>query len=183
MKALVRGKRVAVVGRAGSIVGTGNGPAIDRADAVVRVNWLLPTAEEHIPDMGARTDLVYTCRQCATARRLAEEHGVPWARVSNVRRQRVTNEWIKRPKKVRVSTGFMAAVDVLDEEPKEIRLYGFDMQRSEHVQERTPDGHDPSGSFSGDWHHAWGKERAAWRRLVRAHPLIIPDAIFAEVLK
>jgi len=183
MRALVRGKRVAIVGRAGSIVGTGNGPAIDGADVVVRVNWLLPTADEYIPDMGARTDLVYTCRHCATARRLAEEHGVPWARVNSVRRQRVTNEWVKRPKEVRVSTGFMAAVDVLEEEPKEIRLYGFDMQRSEHVQERTPDGHSPRGKKDGAWHHVWSKERIAWRKLIRTHPHIIPDAIFAEVLK
>lgn len=183
MKVPLRGKRVAVIGRAGSIVGTGNGPAIDSADVVIRVNWLLPTADEYIPDMGARTDLVYTCRRCATARRLAEERGVPWNRVSSRRRLRVTNEWIKRPKEVRVSTGFMAVVDALREKPKQIRLYGFDMQRSQHVQERTPDGQNPRGSMVGAWHHAWGKERVAWRKLIHLHPIVIPDAIFAEVLK
>ena len=183
MKALVKGKRVAIVGRAGSIVGTGNGPAIDAADVVIRINWLLPTLPEHTPDMGERTDLVYTCSRCRTARRLAVAAGVRTHRISSGLRSRVSRQFFPKRKDYRVSTGLLCAVQCIRYGAARVELYGFDCQRSEHVQERTPDGHNPKGNRKRTWWHIWTVEEKAWRWLIRKHPaVLIPDPIFREVL-
>ena len=184
MKALVKGKRVAIVGRAGSIVGTGNGPAIDAADVVIRVNWLLPTDPEYIPDMGERTDLVYTCSRCATSRRQATALGVRTHRISGGLRTKVSRQFFPKRSDYRVSTGLLCAVQCVRYGAARVELYGFDLQRSEHVQERTPDGHNPKGNKARTWWHIWTVEKKAWRRLIKSRPgIIYPDPIFREVLK
>ena len=184
MKALVRGKRVAIVGRAGSIVGTGHGPAIDAAEVVIRINWLLPTLPEHTPDMGERTDLVYTCSRCATARRLAEEYGIRSHRISGGLRTKVSRQFCPKRPDYRVSTGLLCAVQCARYGAARVELYGFDLQRSEHVQERTPDGHNPKGNRKRTWWHIWKVEKKAWRRLIKKHRgVVIPDPIFRKVLK
>ena len=184
MKALVSGKRIALVGRAGSIVGTGHGPAIDGADVVIRVNWLLPTPEEHVPDMGARTDLVYTCLRCATARKLAAEHGVRAKRISGGYRLKVSRQFFPKREAFRVSTGLLAAVQCVRYGAARVNLYGFDLLRSEHVQERAPDGNNPRGSADGRWSHSWKVERRAWRLFVgNNRGVVVPDLIFRDVLR
>lgn len=184
MKSLVSGRHVAIVGRAGSIVGTGNGPAIDAADVVIRINWLLPTLPEHTPDMGERTDLVYTCSRCRTARKLAEEHGVPFHRISGGLRSKVSRQFFPKRKDYRVTTGLLCAVQCVRYGAARVELYGFDLMQSEHVQERTPDGHNPKGNRKRTWWHLWKVEKRAWRRLIKKHKrVLIPDRIFREVLK
>jgi len=185
MKALVRGKRVAVVGRAGSIVGTGNGPAIDRADVVIRINWLLPILDGQVADVGSRTDLVYTCVTCATARRLAEEGGIPWKTTTGRRRKRATKKWFSRTRGgvIRATTGLTCVAEVLRYEPKEVRLYGFDLFRSAYFQERTPDGNSEAGKKDGSWVHDAELEARAWRKLIGVHPEVKPDPIFRSALK
>ena len=183
MKALVEGKRVAIVGRAGSIVGTGNGPAIDAADVVIRINWLLPTLPEHTPDMGERTDLVYTCSRCRTARRLAAEHGVRTHRISSGLRSNVSRQFFPKRRDYRVTTGLLCAVQCVRYGAARVELYGFDLMRSEHVQERTPDGHNPKGNRKRTWWHLWKLEKRAWRRMLTNHPeVLIPDPVFWEAL-
>jgi len=185
VKALVRGKRVAVVGRAGSIIGTGNGPAIDRADVVIRINWLLPILDGQVADVGSRTDLVYTCVTCATARRLAEEGGIQWEATTGRRRKRATKKWFARTKmdRIRATTGLTCVAEVLRYEPKEVRLYGFDLFRSEYFQERTPDGNSTTGKKDGSWVHEAKFEARAWRKMLVRHPEVKPDAIFRRALK
>ena len=180
---LVTGKRVAVVGRAGSILGTGSGRSIDRADVVIRVNWLLPIPENQWPDVGKRTDLVYTCILCDTARKLADAEGVPWMRLSSRRRNRVTRRWFPSPAGWKASTGFVCVAHILKEKPKSISLYGFDLMRSEHFQPRNPDGNSPEGSRTGRWLHNWDLEGDAWRRLLKRARRVKPDAIFREALR
>ena len=184
MRALVSGKTVALVGRAGSILGTGHGPAIDAAEVVVRVNWLMiPVPEEYAPDVGTRTDLVYTCLLCATARRLAKENGIPWKRSSGGRRARWSAKLFPKREVWRMSTGCLAAVHLLKAGARRVNLYGFDLMRSEHYQERTPDGNNPDGSKSGRWLHDWDLERKAWLRLLKKHgSKLAPDAVFREAL-
>ena len=59
MRDLVRGRSVALVGRAGYLTGSALGAEIDAADVVVRVNWRLPIPRPQVVDTGARTDLIY----------------------------------------------------------------------------------------------------------------------------
>ena len=65
----LRGKRVAVVGRSPSLLGSCQGELIDGYDAIVRINLLLPYGlptdsyiinEVVACDIGSRTDIVYT---------------------------------------------------------------------------------------------------------------------------
>lgn len=55
----LKGKRVALVGSAASIEGTGHGPEIESHDVVVRVNYGAPVPGRLIRDAGHRTDILY----------------------------------------------------------------------------------------------------------------------------
>ena len=56
--------------------------------------------------------------------------------------------------------------------------------KTEHFQERTPDGHFPYGNRKRTWHHLWKLERKAWRRLIKNNRDVLkPDKIFRAVLK
>lgn len=181
VRALVEGKRVAIVGRAGSIVGTGHGKTIDRADLVVRINWVLPIPPEQEADVGTRTDMVYHCRRARTARKTARALDVLTYRVSGKKRRRAARRYFKRPKKYRPTTGLMAALEALSGGAAEVGLYGFDCFRSGHVQEREPEGDDYTGALG--WAHNPEEERLVWRRLFKQHPRLKPDRIFLEAVK
>lgn len=183
MKALVRGKRVAVIGRAGSILERGKGKVIDRADVVIRVNWLLPIPEYQIVDVGARTDLLYTCQGCETARALGREHGVPSVTVRGRQRRKATEKYFRRSDGIRATTGFLCVTDCLRYGAKEVRLYGFDLFESAYFQERTPDGNNASGHADGSWVHSVGYERKAWRKLIGREPRVVPDPVFRRALQ
>jgi hypothetical protein len=58
--AFLKGKRVACVAQATSIVGSGQGPLIDSYDLVVRTNYGLEIPEELVPDIGTRCDILYS---------------------------------------------------------------------------------------------------------------------------
>jgi hypothetical protein len=72
----LEGKRVAVVGRAASLRGSGEGALIDSFDVVVRVNSLPPPDPNLWEDLGKRTDLLYTCVGCSRVRREADNLGI-----------------------------------------------------------------------------------------------------------
>lgn len=60
---LLRGKRVAIVGPAETMIGTGQGGLIDSYDLVVRFNTVieyLPFSRELARDIGARIDILYS---------------------------------------------------------------------------------------------------------------------------
>jgi len=181
VRALVEGKRVAIVGRAGSILGTGHGAAIDAADLVVRINWVLPIPPEQAADVGTRTDLVYHCRRARTARTTAKDLGVSTLRVSGKLRKAAAKKYFKRPKAFRPTTGLMAALEALAGGASEVALYGFDCFRSGHVQEREPAGDDYSGPLG--WAHNPEEERLIWRRLFRKAPRLKPDHVFRAAVK
>jgi hypothetical protein len=82
----VRGKRVAVVGPARTLLGSGSGDEIDRRDLVVRFN----EAFEHVPipgnwrgDVGQRCDVVYV-NQVLLRQRLLERSAAERARIVRV---------------------------------------------------------------------------------------------------
>ena len=56
----VKGKRVAVVGPAPSIVGSGQHDLIESYDVVCRLNAAIPVPEALYPDIGERTDVLYS---------------------------------------------------------------------------------------------------------------------------
>jgi hypothetical protein len=59
---LLKGKRVAIVGPAETLIGTGQGDLIDSYDLIVRFNTViryLPFPDELARDIGTRTDLLY----------------------------------------------------------------------------------------------------------------------------
>lgn len=72
------GKSVAIVGRANSIIGSGDGARIDACDVVIRVNIPLPLDKAQAKDIGTKTSLIYTCRNCRPAQNAAIQHGVPF---------------------------------------------------------------------------------------------------------
>jgi len=57
--ASLAGKRVALVGSAASVLGTGLGAEVDGHDVVVRVNWSAPVPPALVADIGSRTDVLY----------------------------------------------------------------------------------------------------------------------------
>jgi len=177
----LQGKTVSVVGRAGSIRGTGNGPMIDAADVVIRINWVLPIPEDQAPDVGTRTDLVYHCRRARTARVTANGLGVPTYRVAGKRRKKAARRHFKRPDNFRPTTGFMCVLDCLADGAAEVRLFGFDVFRSGHVQTREPDGDDYTRPLG--WAHNPEEERLAWKALFHRNDKVIPDAILREAVK
>jgi hypothetical protein len=178
---LVKDKVVAIVGRAGSLHGSGNGRAIDAADVVIRINWLLPTPKNQWKDTGRKTDLVYHCKRARTAKAKAEALGVATYRVSGKRRKREARTHFDDPNLFRPTTGMVCILETLRANPKEIRLFGFDFFRTGHVQERMPETDDYSKPLR--WDHNPDEERKALKQIIRRNPRIIPDAILIEALK
>lgn len=60
-KEYVRGKRIAVVGPASSISGTGQKDYIDGFDIVMRFNSAIPISDGSKNDIGTRTDILCNC--------------------------------------------------------------------------------------------------------------------------
>jgi len=181
LSGLVRGKTVAIVGRAGSIEGTGHGAAIDQADVVIRINWVLPIPAPRVQDVGSRTDLVYHCKRARTAKKRAQDAGVETYRVSGKRRKREARRHFKKGKVFRPTTGMVCILEVLRCNPRQIRLYGFDVFRSGHIQERFPESDDYSKPLK--WDHNPTEERRALARIVARNPKVVPDKILQEALR
>lgn len=182
MRHLLEARSVAVVGRAGSLYGSGNGAAIDAADVVIRINWLLPIPPDQAQDVGSRTDIVYHCKRARAARRAARKRGVATYRVSGKYRRKVAERFFKRPKAFRPTTGFMAIIETVESGAREVRCFGFDLFRSGHIQERMP-GADNYAKPLG-WTHNPEEERRALRKLIaQSRGVIRPDATMAEALK
>jgi hypothetical protein len=84
-KDLIRNKKVAVVGPAAYLSGSGYGEQIDAHDIVVRLNRGIELVKDHRPDIGAKTDILYSCliEKPANAgklnpRQLREEHNIKY---------------------------------------------------------------------------------------------------------
>ncbi len=181
LRALVGGKQVAIVGRAGSIAGTGNGKLIDGFDVVIRINWVLPIPDEQKADVGSRTDLVYHCRRAKTAKAEATRLGVETYRVSGKLRKREARNHFRRHKVYRPTTGFTCIIETLRAGATKVGLYGFDVFRSGHIQEREPEGDSYDRPLK--WAHNPEEERKALKRIVRKNEKVFPDKVLREALK
>jgi hypothetical protein len=170
----VRGLSVAVVGRAASLAGSGNGAEIDAADVVVRVNWALPL-EGAPEDIGTRTDLVYYCGGCHGQRDAAKTHGVAAMPVDKALRSRIA----RYPKLVRATTGVVAVFDALRSGAREVRAFGFDFYRSGYVSPAPP----WDGKKVATWRHDAAEDRRILQALWRRDKRFRPDATLAAALR
>jgi hypothetical protein len=57
----LKGKRVAIIGPAPSILNSKQAEELDKFDVIVRLNKALPVPTELRPDIGSRTDVLYNC--------------------------------------------------------------------------------------------------------------------------
>jgi hypothetical protein len=61
LSSYLKGKRVAIIGPAPSVVGSEQAALIDSYDVVVRLNKALPIPKDLQKDVGTRTDILYNC--------------------------------------------------------------------------------------------------------------------------
>ena len=181
MRWLLEGRTVAVVGRAGSLLRAENGAAIDAADVVIRVNWVLPIPPEQEKHVGSRTDLMFHCKRAKAATLSAKKAGIPTYRVRGKARRRAAKRHFRNAARLRPTTGYMAILSALTHGAREVWPFGFDFFRSGHVQEREPDGDDYSKPLA--WLHSPSEERRAMKALIAREPRLRPDPILEEALR
>lgn len=139
-----KGKSVAIVARAGSLLTSGQGEAIDAHDLVIRVNYTLPLDPEQAEHIGTRTDLLYHCQKvCEGPRLSAEALGVPTVRVPSKLRRRLPKERGFNELAYRPNTGTVAVFHALKEKAKRVSVFGMDFYGSGHVGQPMPDPSSP----------------------------------------
>lgn len=149
---LLQGRRVAVVGHASSLFGSGYGNEIDEHEVVVRCNLFDPPACRAI-DTGSRTDLWYAGWVCDEGSniehtKIGNRSGVPICRTSGTTDPerlmmiKLSRQHLNplRPRKddispdTSTSTGIVAVWDCLRCGAKTVDVYGMDCWRSKDYQ-------------------------------------------------
>ena len=142
LKNVLKGKTVAIVGNASSILGTEKGQEIDNHDIVIRFNKGFPSKDPIA--MGTRTDLLflactltnrelamfdakYTIRRSKLCKNICNFNIEPVDR-KGLAQQRT--KFVGINSKAQPSTGFVAINFALSTECKSIDLYGFDFFKS-----------------------------------------------------
>lgn len=187
------GKVVAIVGRSGRLAGSGLGQEIDSAEVVVRVNWTLPYRAELIPDVGARTDLLYT-HQTTGSRELhrrATENGARAQTVNMKLREELSNRLASQRFNYIPNSGTVAIFDALRSGAKEVRAYGFslhtdgtyiDTGRTHNNRTKWADSRSRGRRAIGAKTHDPERDRSLLKALLEAEPRFRPDAILREII-
>jgi hypothetical protein len=118
----LEGRRVAVVGRAASLLHSEEGAHIDAHDVVVRINARLPLPPKLSKYVGRKTDLVYTCRGCSTPRRNAWNVNVPSHPYNTELRRKLSDPGGYTP-----FTGTVAVFEMLDRGAAQVYATGMDL--------------------------------------------------------
>lgn len=118
----IAGQSVAIVARAKSILGSGEGEVIDSHDVVVRVNAKLPLDSKAAADLGARTDLVYACQSAKSARTAAQKLGVATCYHNKGVRKKLSTSDGYTP-----FTGTVAVFEMIHLGAKEVYVTGMDL--------------------------------------------------------
>ena len=84
----IKGKRIAVVGPAGSMHGSEQGEELDKYDIIVRFNSAVPIKDEMKKDIGSRTDILCNC---------LEEHPVSGGHIDPDLWVRENVQWVLSP--------------------------------------------------------------------------------------
>ncbi|MFW6030997.1 MAG: glycosyltransferase family 29 protein [Myxococcota bacterium] len=150
----LRGRTVAVVGRAASLVGRGEGEAIDSRDVVIRVNAMLPLEAGSPDDRGTRTDILYHAKMATEERDAARKAGVPAQKRHAKLRARLA--WEREG--YRPFTGTVAVFWALIQGAVEVYATGMDLYRGSGALGR------PGGEL--DWEN-WSHDPAGDVRLLR----------------
>ena len=155
LKPAVRGKRVAIVGNACSILGTGHGKEIDAHDCVIRFNRGFP--DKHPEDTGRKTTAVFLATTLTPEEIRKFGSAVLVARsslcknrcrfhLSSPDRCRFQNEptqicaeHVGPGKYSQASTGFIAIQFALAAGAKSIDLYGFDFFKTDTWHHKHPE--------------------------------------------
>lgn len=172
----VKGKTVAIVGRAASLNGSGNGAAIDLCDVVVRVNWALPLVGD-ATDIGSRTDVLYHCKGCNKQHALARDSGVATQSVDTKLRKALAKRSRMAHYRWRPTTGVVAIYDALMGGAVKVCAFGMDIYRTGYVAP-TP----PSESGPTKWRHRAKQDRRLLRALLK-NKRFEPDAILRQALR
>jgi hypothetical protein len=183
----VRGRRVAVVGRAASILGSGHGPQIDGFDLVVRINALLPLDPSLAADIGTRTDVVYHCLGCRDVAAVAQQLGVSTVRVDARYREELAPGSGFPAMLYRPFTGTVAIFDVLRHGAAAVWAAGMDLGATGHSvagsRQRWRDGAFTFPEKRIRWCHDPAGDRVLLAKLAAADPRFTCDAALAAVLR
>lgn len=195
--AAVSGRRVAIVGAAKSLIGSGQGPAIDSRDAVIRINSRL-VREEESPDTGSRTDLYYSgdmlrdwsLRKFQSLRAEFAAHqttrGVPTVCKSLAIWEHAQRYWDPidhasprnqgEPPPKGLSTGVLAIFDCVLAGPSQIDIFGFDGWA-------TPDRYAEPGREFGDVTPDYRAAEAVRLRILVEDYGVRPDKVLRRHLQ
>jgi len=136
----LRNKHVAIVGRAGSLIGAGYGSAIDAADVVVRINWLLPLDPNAAADIGTRTDILYHAWNADEIAETAMVYGVATQRNDIRLRMALSRVAGKKKKQYQPNSGTVAVFKALESHAARVLIYGMDFYATGyHDGESVPD--------------------------------------------
>ncbi len=170
LRGLVRGKSVAIVGKAPTLVGSRLGRHIDACQVVVRVNWLLPLKGDR-RDIGSRTDVLYCHRSARKQRKSAKRINLRLPDL-NVRQSLIGESPDYVP-----TTGLVAIFDALKQGARQVKAFGFNL-------------YAPNSNRGTSWEsnstgfpHDIEKDRLMLARLVATEPRFMPDAALLVTLK
>jgi hypothetical protein len=146
-KSHFKGKSVALVGRAASILEHGDGAKIDSMDLVVRVNWLIPHEQDPLR-VGNRTDIILPANNiydkvCMTA---VEEKFLVLKKESKYHKTwgKKHNFLISRAP----TTGILALFMLQQAGASKVYMTGYDFYESGHSTKHYTKNHD---NFDACW--------------------------------
>ena len=205
---LMRGRRVAIVGPADTLVGRGQGTLIDSYDIVVRINGLWPVRPTLVQDYGSRTDVLYHCcngeAPIANLRvRGFETLQFVWYEINAespmlvelCRDRRVpvccydeSRKALMRRLRTRPNTGTLAITHLLTTELAELHVTGFSFYSTRYYE-----GYLGTGAHWKYWlwrrprsrigTHKFPQQRRHFRMTYEADPRLTVDPILKELMK
>lgn len=204
----VTGKRIALVGPAATLEGSGMGRFIDGHDIVVRLNHSWPLPKEHKEDIGSRIDIIYHnmnfTHQRMTRDEVVQMHrdGVRWMVSTHpaseerfrgrLRKFRKINNGLlefralpgslKTRMQRRVkhpNAGIMAIEDLLRFPIERLYVTGFSFYTTGYL---TYPNYRPSYAVKAVRHHNQKQNKAYLRRIIAREPRLEVDPVIARLL-
>lgn len=173
----VRGKRVAIVGKAGSIIGSGEGKLIDSYDIVVRVNQKLPLDPKLHPDMGSRTDILYTNHGISSTIQAAVKAQIATEKYNKEYRGRLSQRGGYTP-----FTGTVCIFQMLDRGASEVYVTGMDLYSGDAVTPSAKNGRLKLSNKNSYAYHDPNGDKDMLRKLLESDPRFKPSPKLLECI-